>query len=134
MYATFRQAPGNYFMAHPEIDVQLLEKLLRSRRKAANLSLRDAADQIGISAATLQRVEAGQVPNTAGLIQIVKWLGISMEDLYPQRKSSGMESGTVAKIEVHLRADPHLDPTAAQAIAEAVQKLYAAYSSQPRRT
>jgi hypothetical protein len=66
------------------------------------------------------------------LVQIVKWLQISLEDLYPRQKTRGRELGTLAKIEVHLRADPHLDPTAAQAITEAVQKLYAAFSNQHR--
>ena len=118
-------------MANADIDLELLQELIRSRRKADNLSLREAADTIGVSAPTLQRVEAGQAPNTASLLRIAEWLQVSLDDLI-RKKAAGGGKGTVAQIEVHLRADPHLDPQAAQAIAEAVQKLYAAYSKQRR--
>ena len=119
-------------MSHHEIDAHLLQKLVHSKRKAGEKSLREAAEEIGVSAPTLQRVENGQIPNTASLLQIVSWLQVSMEDLYRRTKARHGDAGTLAKIEVHLRADPNLDATAASAIAEAVQKLYAAYSNQPR--
>ena len=119
-------------MSNANVDLELLQELIRSRRKADNLSLRDAADKIGISAPTLQRVEAGQAPNTASLVRIAEWLHVSLDDLVRRPRAAGVGKGTIAQIEVHLRADPHLDPQAAQAIAEAVQKLYAAYSKQRR--
>jgi transcriptional regulator with XRE-family HTH domain len=120
-------------MTHADVDVDLLRDLIRSRRKSESLSLRDAAEQIGISAPTLQRVEAGQIPNTASLIRIAEWLKLSIDDILRKAKERPSGTGTLAQIEVHLRADPHLDSDAAEAIAEAVQKLYAAYSKQPRR-
>jgi transcriptional regulator with XRE-family HTH domain len=118
-------------MSQSEVDVQLLGDLIRRRRKSDELSLREAADQIGISAPTLQRVEAGQLPNTTGLLRIAHWLGVSLDDIRSKKVATNV--GTVAQIEVHLRADPHLDDQAAEAIAEAVQKLYEAYARQPRR-
>jgi transcriptional regulator with XRE-family HTH domain len=120
-------------MPSAEIDLELLQKLIRSRRKSDDLSLRDAAEQIGISAPTLQRVEAGQPPNTASLIRITEWLKLAIDDVLQKSKELQPGPGTLAQIEVHLRADPRLDSDAAEAIAEAVQKLYAAYSKQPRR-
>jgi transcriptional regulator with XRE-family HTH domain len=119
-------------MTHADVDVQLLARLIRSRRKADALSLRDAAGQVGVSAPTLQRIEAGQLPNSANLVRLAEWLRVPLEDLVRPAKGRDPGAGTVARIEVHLRADPNLAPEAAEAIAEAVQKLYAAYSKQPR--
>ena len=119
-------------MPYADVDVDLLGELLRSRRKSENLSLREAAEESGVSAPTLQRVESGQIPNTASLIRITGWLNVTLDDVLPKVTKRETHEGTLAKIEVHLRADPHLDSNAAQAIAEAVQKLYAAYSKKTR--
>lgn len=119
-------------MQHPDVDAELLGGLIRSRRKAEGLSLREAALQMGVSAPTLQRVEAGQQPNSANLVRITEWLQIPVEKVLQKPKGVHTHPATVAQIEVHLRADPTLPPGAAEAIAEAVQKLYAAFSKQPR--
>jgi transcriptional regulator with XRE-family HTH domain len=119
-------------MTHTDVDIELLGDLIRSRRKAHGLSLREAADQIGVSAPTLQRVEAGQPPNSSNLVRIATWLQISVDELLGKRKATSNNVATVAQIEVHLRADPNLEPEAAEAIADAVQKLYAAFSKQNR--
>jgi transcriptional regulator with XRE-family HTH domain len=115
------------FMANTDVDAELLGDLIRRRRKNGELSLREAADEIGVSAPTLQRVESGQIPNTSSLVRIAGWLGVSLGDLQKKGKGSEAKEGTI--IQVHLRAVQHLDPGAAEAIAEAVQKLYEVFSS-----
>jgi len=117
-------------METADVDIELLSELLRSRREREALSLRDAAEEIGISAPTLQRIEAGQIPATSNLLRLLDWLQVQLSDLRPRKGKQKTSPGTVAQIEVHLRADPNLDPEAAEAIADAVQKLYAAYSKQ----
>jgi transcriptional regulator with XRE-family HTH domain len=119
-------------MTHADVDTELLGDLMRRRRKTDGLSLRDAADQMGVSAPTLQRVEAGQPPNSANLIRITKWLQLPVDEVLRKEKKPANQLATVAQIEVHLRADPNLPPDAAEAIADAVQKLYAAFSKQNR--
>src|SRR5687767_4264169 len=119
-------------MPYADVDTELLGDLIRSRRKAQGLSLRDAANQMGVSAPTLQRVEAGQPPNSTSLVRITTWLQVSVDEVLQRGKGATKPGATVAQIEVHLRADPNLAPEAAQAIAEAVQKLYAAFSKQHR--
>jgi transcriptional regulator with XRE-family HTH domain len=119
-------------MTHSDVDTELLGDLIRRRRKSDGLSLRDAADQMGVSAPTLQRVEAGQPPNSVNLIRIAEWLQLPVEELLKKGKKQGNQLATVAQIEVHLRADPNLSPDAAEAIADSVQKLYAAFSKQAR--
>lgn len=119
-------------MTHADVDTELLGDLIRRRRKTDSLSLRDVADQIGVSAPTLQRVEAGQPPNSANLIRIAEWLQLPVEELLKKGKKPTNQLATVAQIEVHLRADPNLSAEAAEAIADSVQKLYAAFSKQNR--
>ena len=56
-----------------------LPRLLSDRRFIASLSCRDAAKLIGISPATLSRVERGRgVTDTAKLDKIAAWLGLSI--------------------------------------------------------
>ncbi len=119
-------------MTHADIDTELLGDLIQRRRKTDGLSLRNAADQMGVSAPTLQRVEAGQPPNSTNLIRITKWLQLPVDEVLRKEKKPANKLATVAQIEVHLRADPNLAPDAAEAIADAVQKLYAAFSKQNR--
>jgi transcriptional regulator with XRE-family HTH domain len=119
-------------MTHADVDTELLGDLIRRRRKTDGLSLRDAADQMGVSAPTLQRVESGQPPNSANLIRIAEWLQLPVDEVLRKGKKPANQLATVAQIEVHLRADPNLSPDAAEAIADAVQKLYAAFSKQNR--
>jgi transcriptional regulator with XRE-family HTH domain len=120
-------------MTYADVNADLLGELVRRRRKAEGLSLREAAEQMGVSAPTLQRVEAGQPPNSANLVRITGWLQIGVDDILKKGRKPAKDLATVAQIQVHLRADPNLSPDAAEAIADAVQKLYAAFSKQGRK-
>lgn len=55
-----------------------IHRMLRDRRKALGLNLRDAAEQIGISFNSLSRVERGLAPDSPALIAILAWLGFSV--------------------------------------------------------
>ena len=104
-----------------EVDMNLVSDLIKSKR--GNDSLRTAAEQIGISAPTLQRIEAKQVPNTSNLLKVAEWLGVSFEDLRKMDQKD-RRRGTVEQIEVYLRADPDLDREAASTIANVVKQVY----------
>lgn len=51
-----------------------LAELIRLYRKWNEWTLRDVADEIGISAATLMRMEAGRVPDGETLAKVLVWL------------------------------------------------------------
>src|ERR1700683_1258463 len=91
-------------MTHSDVDTELLGDLIRRRRKSDGLSHRDAADQMGVSAPTLQRVEAGQPPNSVNLIRIAEWLQLPVEELLKKGKKQGNQLATVAQIE---RSEEH---------------------------
>lgn len=104
-----------------EVDMDLVSDLLKNKRGA--MSLRKAAAEIGVSAPTLQRIEAKQVPTTSSLVRVAEWLGVSVDDLRRSRREERSRS-TVEQIEVYLRADPNLDKDAATTIASVVKQVY----------
>lgn len=108
------------------VDTALLSELVQEKRGRDGLSLRDAAAEIGTSAPTLQRIEAGQLPTASILLKLTDWLGITVDDLRGPRNRA--KKGTVEQIEVFLRADPDLDKKAASAIANMVRAVYDGYT------
>jgi transcriptional regulator with XRE-family HTH domain len=116
-------------MEFGEINVELLSELLQNRRKQKGLSLREAAGEIGVSAPTLQRLEARQVPNTPTLLRISQWLGVPVADLNTTPKSE-QKKDTIEQIEVLLRADPNLDKDAAATIANVARQVYDGFKRQ----
>jgi transcriptional regulator with XRE-family HTH domain len=51
-----------------------LAEVLRSWRKMKDLSIRDVAHSVGVSAATLSRIERGENMDGVTLAKIFKWL------------------------------------------------------------
>ena len=106
----------------PNVDMELLRSTVKAKRKRSGHSLRVSASKIGISAPTLQRIEAGQLPTMQTLLKVADWLGMGIDDLRGAQERGG--KNTVAQIEVFLRADPHLDQDSATAIANIVREVY----------
>lgn len=93
--------------------------MLKARRHQKRLSLRDVADQTGVSFNTLSRVERGHVPDLRNLRRIVEWLEVPVEMfLEPE------EASTPEVIARHLTSDRRLSPGAATKIAELVESMY----------
>jgi transcriptional regulator with XRE-family HTH domain len=116
-------------MDHGEVNVDLLSELLENKRGQACLSLRDAAEEIGISAPTLQRIEAGQAPTASTLLKLAQWLGVSVDDFRSTPKNK-RKRNTIEQIEVLLRADKELDPEVAQTIANVARQVYDGFRRQ----
>lgn len=102
-----------------------LAALVDNRLARDDLKLREAAEQAGVSAATLSRVLNGKVPDTTTFAALVRWLGVSA-DLFidRDREVSGAEA-----IEAHLRADRTLPPATAKALAALVRAAYADFGN-----
>ena len=81
------------------------------------LGIRAAAKQIGISHATLSRIERGHLPDLENYQKICVWLGEDPEtNLLPT--ATTVESRAVA--EVHFRKQPTVAPETAQALAQLI--------------
>lgn len=103
--------------------VDELAAMVRARLDQENLKLRDAAEQTGVSAATLSRVLNNKLPDTRTFAALVRWLGVSADLFIPGNKSSSAPE----VIEAHLRADRTLPPDLARALADLVRATYAGH-------
>jgi transcriptional regulator with XRE-family HTH domain len=104
----------------PDPNIATLGAILRARRREKHLSLRDLADQTGVSLNTLSRVENGHVPDLKNFQLILDWLEMPAERfLEPPGQASTPE--VIAR---HLRADQRLPHDAATKIAELVEEMY----------
>jgi transcriptional regulator with XRE-family HTH domain len=100
--------------------------MLRARRREKRLSLRDLADQTGVSFNTLSRVERGHVPDIKNFQRIVDWLEVPAETFLEPDK----EPSTPHTIARHLLADRRLSEDAATQIADLVEEMYNKLSGQ----
>jgi len=104
----------------PDRDISALGTILRARRREKRLSLRDLADETGVSPNTLSRVERGHVPDLRNFQRIVDWLGLPAEQFL---EPSG-EASTPEVVARHLRSDQRLSGEAAEQIAQLVEQMY----------
>jgi len=115
------------------VDVRDLGELLRKRRSAAKLTLRDVEAQLdhALTASSLSRLENGATADSNHVPVLARWLGIPLELVaWPGHASvptPGVDTPTV--IEVHLRADKNLPPGAGEALAKMFRRLYQDFAS-----
>jgi len=99
-----------------------LGRLLRERRQRDGLSLREAAEDVGISFNTLARIEKGHVPDVGTFQRLAEWVGVPPGAFFgPERRRSESTPDIVAS---HLRADPALTDEASMRISSIVSELY----------
>lgn len=108
-------------MADSPLRMERFAALVESKLSRDGLTLREAAEATGVSAATLSRVVKGNVPDTTTFAALVTWLGVSADTFIERGEpASGAEA-----IEAHLRADRTLPPSTAAALANLVRAAYA---------
>jgi transcriptional regulator with XRE-family HTH domain len=107
------------------IEASELATRLRARRRERALSLREAAAEIGVSAATLSRVERGDyLPERDNLFTLLRWLGVPAAASPVPAEPHAPGAATMEAIELHLRADKDLAPADADTIAQMVRLAY----------
>ncbi len=107
----------------PEPDYTLVRERLVRTRKRKNLSLRQAAEEIGeISPSTLSRIERGATPDLATVDRLIGWLGLERNAVFHAAPSNAQS--TPRKVEVLLRADKKLDPRTAKTLAKIFDTAY----------
>jgi transcriptional regulator with XRE-family HTH domain len=101
-----------------------LENLgVRVKEKRGTQGIRAAAKEIGISHATLSRVERGYMPDLVNYRRICRWLGINVEDV------TGVASAPDALARVHFRKKPTVSAKTAQNLAQMILQAQAAMAS-----
>ena len=91
-----------------------LGRLLQEKR--GSRGIREVAREIGISHATLSRVERGHLPDLENYQKICKWMGINMSAV--GGAPSAVDSKPIAQ--VHFRKATTVSPKTAQALAQMI--------------
>src|SRR5579862_1459590 len=96
-----------------------LGALLRDRR--GGRGIREVSREIGISPATLTRVEAGRLPDLLTFRKITEWLKINPAELLGiSIQDAGDIDSAPPETAVHLKADQALPPRAADDLAQLI--------------
>ncbi len=92
------------------------------KKKRGNKTLRVAAKEIKISAATLMRVEAGRTPDVGTFGKICHWLGVDPGSYLGFPTSSPQTGPTILTVSAHLKADSTPKLPTVQALAVMIMK------------
>ena len=98
-----------------------LGKLLMERR--GDEGIREFARKLGISPATLSRIENGKLPDLETFSKICDRLDLDPSDILQVGKKASARPAAAAvtlAAHVHFKADPHQTPSAAQDLAKLI--------------
>ena len=103
------------------------------RAKRGENGVRGVAKDIGISTATLSRVENGQQPDLNTFQKLCQWLEIDPSEFLDASNTGTpvSESGPATIATAHLRADQHISPELAQALGEMIIRAQAMMGDVP---
>jgi len=90
------------------LNSELLASMIKTKR--GTKGLRDTATEIGdISAATLSRVEQGNLPDVETFIRLCKWLGVSTDTFVTASINQEIKVTEREKLLFQLRSSKELD-------------------------
>lgn len=120
------------------VNTEALGRAVRRKREELQLSLRDVADETGVSASTLSRIENGTgKPDADNIARLTAWLDVPMERILSGRSTDNPQENAVVYyphestpeiVEAHLRADRNLTSETAAALSELFRVAYAQFS------
>lgn len=130
----------------PLIRLDVLGKLIWEKRNRQKITLQEAANQSGVSIATLSRLERMYTlnddekkdlptltPSTKTLSALTIWLDVQIDQFFESSlKPNEFENpiNTMDKIEAHLRADPKLKPTDVRVLNQMFRAIYKDFSEE----
>ncbi len=111
--------------------VESLGDYLREQRVSAQLSLRQLAEQAGVSNPYLSQIERGlRRPSAEVLQQIAKALRISAEQLYVRAGILSPDDGVGGSVEVAVLSDTNLTERQKQSLLDVYSSFLALNSAQ----
>jgi len=99
----------------PKYTLESLGRLIHEKR--GGIGVRATAADIGISPATLSRVERGHLPDLETFTKICKWLKINPGEILGFGKNTEKDQ---PKISAHFRKNQAIKPETAKALAELI--------------
>jgi transcriptional regulator with XRE-family HTH domain len=107
------------------IEVSALYGALNSKRDAREMSWRELAKELDLSASVFTRLAQGRRPDLESYILMTGWLGVSTDSFVAGPKPTEAKAEkTVEMISGYLRADRALKPESAKAIEKIVRAAY----------
>ena len=106
-----------------KLGLEELGRMVSEERKRRRMSLRIAAEDLGIPFNTLARVEKGHIPDLPKFKRLVEWCGADIRQFFETQERPASTTDVIAE---HLGADRNLPPGAAEHIAGIVKELYQA--------
>ena len=92
-------------------------------KKRGELGIRAVASEIGVSPATLSRVERGYLPDLETFSKICEWVGIDPASVLGVK----VKAAQTPKVAVHFKKEATLHPGTAKALAEMVLAAHRAW-------
>ena len=97
-----------------------LGRLVLAKRDKRGIGIRAAAREVGISHATLARVEKGFLPDLENYQKICRWLGIEVDAMPPRKRTTNIP-------QIHFRRQKTATPATAEALARMILAAQAAW-------
>src|SRR5205809_2824748 len=120
------------------VNTSELGDAMRRRREQQGMSLRDVANETGVSASTLSRIENGTgKPDADNIARLAAWLDMPIERVMHAGHRAASDpkpvvyyphESTPEIVEAHLRADRHLSKETAKALSELFRVAYTQFS------
>lgn len=115
-----------------------LGRAIKRRREELKMSLRDVADETGVSASTLSRIENGTgKPDADNIARLTGWLKMPIDRVMVVKQKGKDEEKPVIYfpheptpeiVEAHLRADKNLSEETANALSELFRVAYTQFA------
>ena len=106
----------------PRISIEQLGPLLKSQR--GNRGIREVAAEVGISPATMSRVETGKQPDLDTFTKICKWLSLDPGEVLgcvvPSVNEGAVDAASGVQVYAHFRAQKVMTPKTAQHLGELI--------------
>ncbi len=109
-----------------------LEQLgLEAKNQRGGRGIREVATEIGISAATLSRIESGKQPDLDTFTKLCKWLNLNPGEIlgYTTHPQDPQVSG-IQTISAHFRADKTLQAETAKRLGELILAINTALDNE----
>jgi len=111
-------------------DAEAFYEALARVVEARQVRWRQVSKETGVTPSTLTRMGQGRRPDAASLAALSAWAGlnpadfVAMQRKYPPRSKDGVNANPLIAIAGLLRADTHLQPAAAKALADIIHIAY----------
>jgi len=103
------------------VNIHMLGRMLVQKR--GENGIRMVAQEIGVSPATLSRVERGFLPDLDTFSKICEWAGVNPAEVLGVK----VKAGQIPKVAVHFKKEAVLAPKTAQALAQMVLAAHRAW-------